>query len=57
MHIDDALAAARFFTAAAAFRQWLQANAATASELVVGFYKVDSGRASMGWSESVDEWT
>ena len=48
-------AAPRFFKDAAAFRKWLEANAATATELVVGFYKVGSGRPSMTWSESVDE--
>jgi uncharacterized protein YdeI (YjbR/CyaY-like superfamily) len=45
----------RFFATSAAFRAWLQANAATASELLVGFHKVDSGRPSMSWPESVDE--
>ncbi len=44
-----------FFNTAAIFRKWLEANAATASELVVGFHKVDSGRPSMTWPESVDE--
>jgi uncharacterized protein YdeI (YjbR/CyaY-like superfamily) len=44
-----------FFATPAAFRQWLQQNAASAQELVVGFHKVDSGEPSMSWSESVDE--
>lgn len=44
-----------FFADAAAFRRWLEANAASASELLVGFYKVGSGKPSMSWSESVDE--
>lgn len=47
--------APRFFVTAGAFREWLKANAATAPELLVGFYKVDSGRPSLSWSESVDE--
>jgi uncharacterized protein YdeI (YjbR/CyaY-like superfamily) len=47
--------APRFFANARAFRSWLEHNAATATELIVGFHKVDSGRASMTWSESVDE--
>lgn len=44
-----------FFDNAELFRDWLKAHAASATELLVGFYKVDSGRASMSWSESVDE--
>lgn len=45
----------QFFETASAFRHWLEANAAAASELLVGFYKVGSGRPSMSWSASVDE--
>ncbi|MBV7431404.1 MULTISPECIES: YdeI family protein [unclassified Acidovorax] len=44
-----------FFATSAAFRQWLQAHAAHAPELLVGFHKVGSGRPCMTWSESVDE--
>lgn len=44
-----------FFSDAAVFRRWLQAHADSASELLVGFHKVDSGRPSMTWPESVDE--
>lgn len=44
-----------FFTTPRAFRTWLTTHAATAPELLVGFYKVGSGRASLSWSESVDE--
>ena len=44
-----------FFTNAPAFRTWLAANAATAAELLVGFYKVGSEQPCMSWSESVDE--
>jgi uncharacterized protein YdeI (YjbR/CyaY-like superfamily) len=43
------------FPSATAFRSWLVANSATASELIVGFYKVVSGRPSLSWPESVDE--
>jgi len=43
-----------FFTDAAAFQRWLEAHAALANELLVGFYKVGSGRPSMSWPESVD---
>jgi uncharacterized protein YdeI (YjbR/CyaY-like superfamily) len=45
----------KFFENAPAFRQWLEANAANTSELIVGFHKVDSGRHCMTWSQSVDE--
>ena len=44
-----------FFESAAAFRSWLEANAAAKKELLAGFRKVGSGRASMSWPESVDE--
>ena len=45
----------RFFARPADFRRWLERNAATTSELVVGFHKVGSGRPSMSWPDSVDE--
>lgn len=45
----------RFFSAASEWRAWLEANHKTKTELLVGFYKRDSGRPSMTWSESVDE--
>jgi uncharacterized protein YdeI (YjbR/CyaY-like superfamily) len=45
----------KFFRTAAAFGRWLAKNADRDTELVVGFYKVDSGRASLTWPESVDE--
>jgi uncharacterized protein YdeI (YjbR/CyaY-like superfamily) len=45
----------KFFASAAKFRAWLALNAATAAELIVGYWKVDSKRPSMSWSESVDE--
>ncbi|MEP6975608.1 MAG: bacteriocin-protection protein, partial [Spartobacteria bacterium] len=44
-----------FFAEPADFRRWLRSNHATATELLVGFYKVGSGRTSMTWPESVDE--
>jgi len=44
-----------YFEDAAAFRAWLAANAHEASELLVGFHKVGSGRPCMRWSESVDQ--
>jgi uncharacterized protein YdeI (YjbR/CyaY-like superfamily) len=45
----------RFFDDAPAFRRWLQAHAAKATELLVGFHKRGSGRPGMTWPESVDE--
>ncbi len=44
-----------FFATAADFRAWLEANHATAGELLVGYYKVGSGRPSINWPESVDQ--
>lgn len=44
-----------FFSDASKFRAWLEKNAATAPELLVGYHKVGSGQPSMSWSESVDE--
>ena len=48
-------AAPKFFSTAAKFRTWLAKNSATSRELLVGFNKVGSGKASMSWPESVDE--
>ena len=44
-----------YFATPAEFRRWLDAHHATASELVVGFRKRHTGKASLTWSESVDE--
>ena len=44
-----------FFAAPAEFRNWLEDHHQTETELIVGFYKVGSGRPSITWSESVDE--
>lgn len=44
-----------FFESPPEFRSWLEANAGTASELLVGFRKKDSGLPSLTWPESVDE--
>ena len=43
-----------FFSTQSAFRKWLEQNHDKASELLVGFYKTGSGKASISWSESVD---
>jgi uncharacterized protein YdeI (YjbR/CyaY-like superfamily) len=44
-----------FFDSAQAWRRWLAEHHETASECLVGFAKVGTGRASMTWSESVDQ--
>ncbi|MEP7066253.1 MAG: YdeI/OmpD-associated family protein [Gemmatimonadota bacterium] len=44
-----------FFATPALFRAWLERNHEAHSELLVGFYKRDSGRESMTWPESVNE--
>lgn len=37
------------------FREWLAENHDKVTEIIVGFYKVGSGKPSMTWSESVDQ--
>lgn len=44
-----------FFKRPSDFRKWLEKNHQKKTELLVGFYKVDSGKPSMTWPESVDE--
>ncbi|MBC8112562.1 MAG: YdeI/OmpD-associated family protein [Verrucomicrobia bacterium] len=44
-----------FFPVQADFRSWLEQNHDTEKELLVGFYKVGSGKPSLSWSQSVDE--
>jgi len=44
-----------FFATPDDFRRWLERNHDKASELLVGFYKKDSGRPSITWPESVDQ--
>jgi uncharacterized protein YdeI (YjbR/CyaY-like superfamily) len=44
-----------FFASPAAFRAWLKKHHASATELLVGFYKKDSGKPSITWPESVDQ--
>jgi uncharacterized protein YdeI (YjbR/CyaY-like superfamily) len=45
----------RFFATPEAFRAWLEKNHTTKSEMLVGFYRKDSGKKSITWPESVDE--
>jgi uncharacterized protein YdeI (YjbR/CyaY-like superfamily) len=44
-----------FFAKPSDFRNWLEKNHKKETALLVGFYKVDSGKQSMTWSQSVDE--
>jgi uncharacterized protein YdeI (YjbR/CyaY-like superfamily) len=45
----------KFFPTQTDFRRWLEENHEQEIELLVGFYKVGSGKPSMTWSESVDQ--
>lgn len=45
----------KFFRNQSEFRKWLEENHDKETELIVGFYKVDSGKHNMTWSQSVDE--
>ena len=49
------MAKPRFFPTPAQFRDWLAQHHATADELLVGYYKKDSGKLSITWPESVDQ--
>jgi uncharacterized protein YdeI (YjbR/CyaY-like superfamily) len=43
-----------YFCSTDEFRQWLRDNHTTEQEILVGFYKVSTGKPSMTWSNSVD---
>ena len=45
----------RFFKTSAEFRSWLAKNRTAASELWVGFFKKDSGKGGITYSEALDE--
>src|SRR5687767_3173241 len=44
-----------YFASASELRAWFAEHAATADELLAGYYKKHTGRPSPTWSESVDE--
>ncbi|MCW3105288.1 MAG: bacteriocin-protection protein [Bacteroidetes bacterium] len=44
-----------FFAKQSDFRKWLEKNHLKEKELLVGFYKVGSGKPSITWPQSVDE--
>ena len=46
---------AKFFSSQESFRQWLEKNHATATELLVGFHKKGSGKKSITYAEALDE--
>ena len=46
---------ATFFATPLAFRKWLAKNHTKETELLVGYYKVGSGKPSITWPQSVDE--
>lgn len=43
------------FKTPADFRQWLQKHHLSRQELIVGFYKKDTGKPSITWPESVEQ--
>jgi uncharacterized protein YdeI (YjbR/CyaY-like superfamily) len=43
-----------YFATPAAWRDWLEKHHSQRQELLVGFYKKDSGKPSITWPESVD---
>lgn len=44
-----------FFPTQSSFRKWMEKNHRNEKELLVGFYKTNSGKKSITWGESVDE--
>lgn len=44
-----------FFKTQEEFREWLMENYLKEKELIVGYYKIGSGKPSMTWSQSVDQ--
>ncbi len=44
-----------FFQTQSQFRQWLEQNHAQETEIIVGYYRISSGKQTMTWSESVDQ--
>lgn len=45
----------KFFPTTNDFRRWLEENHEKETELIVGFYRVGLGKASITWSEAVDQ--
>ncbi len=53
--MNPAKETATFFKTQDEFRKWLESHHEKETELIVGFYKVGSGKPSMNWSQSVDQ--
>ncbi len=45
----------QFFKTPEDFRKWLVKNGASSTEIIVGYYKVGTGKKSITWPQSVDE--
>lgn len=45
----------KFFSSPVQFRQWLERNHNSATELLIGFYKKASGKKSITYAEALDE--
>src|SRR5579862_5534145 len=44
----------RFFASGEAFRRWLAAHHTTSTALIVGFYRVGSGRGGLTYRDALD---
>jgi len=44
-----------FFETPSDFRKWLEKNHDKETEIIVGFYKIGSGKKSITWPEAVDQ--
>ena len=43
-----------FFPHTTQFRKWLEENHQSAREVLIGYYKINTGKPTMTWSDSVD---
>jgi uncharacterized protein YdeI (YjbR/CyaY-like superfamily) len=55
MSASGGAASPTFFPTPADFRAWLETHHADSAELLVGFWKKDTGKPSITWPQSVDE--
>ncbi|MCU7618580.1 YdeI/OmpD-associated family protein [Chryseobacterium sp. PBS4-4] len=46
---------ATFFSTPQDFRNWLEKNHKSETEIIVGFYKIGNNKKSITWSEAVDQ--
>lgn len=54
-NVQESKKSVMFFKTQDDFRAWLEIHHEHETELIVGFYKVGSGKPSMNWSQSVDQ--